>query len=260
VSWAARLRAEAGRPPGAAIGRLVRRRGQMPGGDLLAQGGERLQQRRAVALVPSEDQLGRGPDRARGAWSGRRARRSGRCRRRGDRCRCRLPPPRRSPRWPAAPTPRSSCATSPGATGPRDSRIAASKRSWARRPRRRTIGSMRALVHDPGATQGLRLGEAPDPEPGHADVVVEVAATSLNFVDVAFLRERVRPGAVTGHDARGRCSPRRPTAPGRRRAPGWRPSAGRARGRSGAPSIPASWRSSPTPSTSRPRRRSRWPG
>jgi NADPH:quinone reductase len=62
---------------------------------------------------------------------------------------------------------------------------------------------MRALVHDPSAPQGLRLGEAPDPEAGPADVLVDVAATSLNFVDVAFLRERLRPGAVTGHDASG---------------------------------------------------------
>lgn len=62
---------------------------------------------------------------------------------------------------------------------------------------------MRALVHDPDAPEGLRLGEAPDPEPGPAEVQVEVAATSLNFADVAFLRERMRRGEVAGFDAAG---------------------------------------------------------
>ena len=62
---------------------------------------------------------------------------------------------------------------------------------------------MRALVHDPDAPHGLRLGEAPDPVPGPSDAIVQVAATSLNFGEVAFLRERVAPGAVAGWDASG---------------------------------------------------------
>ena len=62
---------------------------------------------------------------------------------------------------------------------------------------------MRALVHDPDAPHGLRLGEAPDPELGPSDALVRVAATSLNFGEVAFLRERVAPGAVAGWDASG---------------------------------------------------------
>ena len=62
---------------------------------------------------------------------------------------------------------------------------------------------MRALVHDPDAPEGLRLGEAPDPGPGPAEVLVEVATTSLNFADVAFLRERTSPGEVAGFDAAG---------------------------------------------------------
>ena len=62
---------------------------------------------------------------------------------------------------------------------------------------------MRALVHDPDTPYGLRLGEAPDPEPGPSDAIVHVAATSLNFGEVAFLRERVAPGAVAGWDASG---------------------------------------------------------
>jgi NADPH:quinone reductase len=62
---------------------------------------------------------------------------------------------------------------------------------------------MRALVHDPDAPHGLRLGEAPDPKLGPSDALVQVAATSLNFAEVAFLRERVTPGAVAGWDASG---------------------------------------------------------
>ncbi|MGZ4287695.1 MAG: zinc-binding dehydrogenase [Solirubrobacteraceae bacterium] len=62
---------------------------------------------------------------------------------------------------------------------------------------------MRALVHDPDTPHGLRLGEAPDPELGPSDALVQVAATSLNFGEVAFLRERVAPGAVAGWDASG---------------------------------------------------------
>lgn len=60
---------------------------------------------------------------------------------------------------------------------------------------------MRALVHDPDAPEGLRLGEAPAPEPGPAEVLVEVAATSLNFADVAFLRERVMRAGGTRIEA-----------------------------------------------------------
>src|SRR5437660_1188418 len=47
---------------------------------------------------------------------------------------------------------------------------------------------MQALVHDPEAPHGLRLGQVPDPEPGPSDVLVQVAATSLNFGEIAFLR------------------------------------------------------------------------
>ena len=59
---------------------------------------------------------------------------------------------------------------------------------------------MRALVHDPDAPDGLRLGEAPDPEPGPAEALVQVDAISLNFGELAFLRDRVsaRRGARLG--------------------------------------------------------------
>jgi NADPH2:quinone reductase len=62
---------------------------------------------------------------------------------------------------------------------------------------------MRALLHDPDAPHGLRLGEAPDAEPGPSEALVEVSATSINFADVAFLHERFEPGAVPGFDAAG---------------------------------------------------------
>ena len=62
---------------------------------------------------------------------------------------------------------------------------------------------MRALVHDPDAPYGLRLGEAPDPEPAAAQALVQVTATSLNFADIAFLADRQRPGGVPGFDASG---------------------------------------------------------
>jgi NADPH:quinone reductase-like Zn-dependent oxidoreductase len=62
---------------------------------------------------------------------------------------------------------------------------------------------MRAVVHDPAAPDGLRLGEAPDPEPGPSQALVRVAAVSLNFADVAFLADRLSPGSVPGFDAAG---------------------------------------------------------
>ncbi len=62
---------------------------------------------------------------------------------------------------------------------------------------------MRALIHDPGSPQGLRLGEVPDPQPGPSEALVQVAATSLNFGEAAFLSDRHEPGAVPGWDASG---------------------------------------------------------
>ena len=63
--------------------------------------------------------------------------------------------------------------------------------------------TMRAIVHDPGAPQGLRLTEVPVPRPGPGQVLVSVEAASLNFADIAFLAERGEPGAVPGFDAAG---------------------------------------------------------
>jgi NADPH:quinone reductase-like Zn-dependent oxidoreductase len=62
---------------------------------------------------------------------------------------------------------------------------------------------MRALIHDPDAPRGLRLGEARDPAPRPSEAVVQVSASSLNFADVAFLSRRFDPGAVPGFDAAG---------------------------------------------------------
>jgi NADPH:quinone reductase-like Zn-dependent oxidoreductase len=61
---------------------------------------------------------------------------------------------------------------------------------------------MRALIHDPAAAAGLRLGDAPDPVPGPAQVLVEVAAISLNFGEVVSLSGQ-EPGYVSGWDAAG---------------------------------------------------------
>lgn len=62
---------------------------------------------------------------------------------------------------------------------------------------------MRALVHDPGAPQGLAFGDVPDPQPDASEALIRVSATSLNFADVAFLADRGVPGAVPGFDAAG---------------------------------------------------------
>src|SRR4029453_15248559 len=62
---------------------------------------------------------------------------------------------------------------------------------------------MRALLFDPDAPHGLELGKTSDPEPGRSEALIEVAATSLNFADVPFLRARQGPGAVPGFDASG---------------------------------------------------------
>ncbi|WP_043666446.1 zinc-binding dehydrogenase [Streptomyces xylophagus] len=61
---------------------------------------------------------------------------------------------------------------------------------------------MRALIVDPEAAGGLRLGEAPDPVPGPGQVLVEVRHTSLNSAELYFA-ERGAPGEVIGFDSAG---------------------------------------------------------
>jgi NADPH2:quinone reductase len=61
---------------------------------------------------------------------------------------------------------------------------------------------MLALLYDPGAPHGLRLGETADPVPGPSQALVAIHAVSLNFGEVAFISRR-SPGDVPGWDAAG---------------------------------------------------------
>ena len=61
---------------------------------------------------------------------------------------------------------------------------------------------MRALIHDPAAPHGLRHDDVPDPVPAPNQVLIQVAATSLNFGEVAYLAGRP-VGSVPGWDASG---------------------------------------------------------
>jgi D-arabinose 1-dehydrogenase-like Zn-dependent alcohol dehydrogenase len=63
--------------------------------------------------------------------------------------------------------------------------------------------SMRAIVYDPSSPHGLRLGEAPEPQPDEQEALIEVRAIALNFADVAFLAQRRQPGEVVGFEAAG---------------------------------------------------------
>jgi NADPH2:quinone reductase len=62
---------------------------------------------------------------------------------------------------------------------------------------------MRALVYDPGAPAGLRLGDAPDPVPQRSQALVDVRAISLNFGELTYLGQQRKPGEVPGWDAAG---------------------------------------------------------
>jgi NADPH:quinone reductase len=61
---------------------------------------------------------------------------------------------------------------------------------------------MRALVADRSAPAGVSLAEAPDPEPGVDDVLVEVRAVSLNRGEVRRLPARAE-GTIPGWDVAG---------------------------------------------------------
>jgi NADPH:quinone reductase-like Zn-dependent oxidoreductase len=61
---------------------------------------------------------------------------------------------------------------------------------------------MLALLHDPEAPHGIRLGETPDLEPDRSQVLVEVHTIALNFGEVAFIARR-SPGEVPGWDTAG---------------------------------------------------------
>ncbi|SEG97668.1 NADPH:quinone reductase [Saccharopolyspora kobensis] len=62
---------------------------------------------------------------------------------------------------------------------------------------------MRALLVDRSTPSGLRLGEAPVPEPAPNQALVRVVATSLNFGEVKVGIERAPEGTVLGWDAAG---------------------------------------------------------
>ncbi|MFC4560920.1 zinc-binding dehydrogenase [Nocardiopsis mangrovi] len=62
---------------------------------------------------------------------------------------------------------------------------------------------MRALIVDRSAPAGVRLGEAPDPEPAADQVLVRVAAASLNYGEVAVGVHNAPEGSVPGWDAAG---------------------------------------------------------
>ncbi|MFI1255101.1 zinc-binding dehydrogenase [Streptomyces netropsis] len=62
---------------------------------------------------------------------------------------------------------------------------------------------MRALLVDRSVPAGLRLGQAPDPEPAPHQALVRVTATSLNHGEVEFGLKGAPEGAVLGWDAAG---------------------------------------------------------
>ncbi|MFC7446616.1 zinc-binding dehydrogenase [Rhodococcus daqingensis] len=62
---------------------------------------------------------------------------------------------------------------------------------------------MLALVHDPHAPGLLRLGDAPDPIAEPTQAVIDVAAVSFNFGEIAYRSALTRPGHVSGWDAAG---------------------------------------------------------
>ena len=98
---------------------------------------------------------------------------------------------------------------------------------------------MRALLHDPDAPHGLRLGEAPEPEPGPARRSSRSTRSRSTSARSRSSPTRQRPARCRAGTPPGRCSPRRPTAAARRRARASPRSAGPAGGRSGAPPTPA---------------------
>jgi NADPH2:quinone reductase len=60
---------------------------------------------------------------------------------------------------------------------------------------------VQAIVHEP--TTGLRITDVPEPEPRPDELLLDVHAAALNYLDVAYRDEIFEPGAVPGVDAAG---------------------------------------------------------
>jgi NADPH:quinone reductase len=69
--------------------------------------------------------------------------------------------------------------------------------------RSKELVPVQALLVDRSAPGGLRLGDAPDPDPAAHEVLVRVAATSLNFGEVSHAIANAPDGTVLGWDAAG---------------------------------------------------------
>jgi NADPH:quinone reductase-like Zn-dependent oxidoreductase len=62
---------------------------------------------------------------------------------------------------------------------------------------------MKALLYDPHAPQGLRLGQVADPVPRPTQALIGVQAVSLNFGELAYRASHAQPGEIHGWDASG---------------------------------------------------------
>jgi len=62
---------------------------------------------------------------------------------------------------------------------------------------------MLAVLYDPAVSDGLRIGETPEPRPGKHQALVRVHAFAINFADVGYLPQRFKPGDIVGFEAAG---------------------------------------------------------
>lgn len=59
------------------------------------------------------------------------------------------------------------------------------------------------IIYDPTEPHGVLLSEAPGPQLKGHTALIGVHEFALNFIDVAFLKERGEPGSVIGIEAAG---------------------------------------------------------